>query len=108
TLFSWPDLAPPPAPEAPAPPAPAPRASAPLRASRAVPSESGSRPWTTASFALGAGAAVVGLGAGIVAWSAKSDLDDACDAGGGCPASEESTLSRFETSATVANVSLAI
>jgi hypothetical protein len=109
STFTWPTFEPPresapPAPET----QPPPRPSITLAPPRPGPPERPLRPWAIGSLALGGTALALGTGAGLMALSAKGDLDHACSSDGDCPEAQSDTVSRFETSATVANIAFAV
>jgi tetratricopeptide (TPR) repeat protein len=94
---------------APAPAAPGPRAALQGEAERhqldaEPPSRPNLRPWAIGSFVLGGAAAVAGVASGLIAMSAKDDLDAACQENGGCPEDMADTIDRFELNSTIANV----
>jgi hypothetical protein len=98
------------------PPSPAPSTSAlppvppqPASASELDPGDvaSWSRPVGVGSLVLAGGAALVGIGAGLVALDTQRALDERCASDGACPASQADRIERFETSTTVANVGFA-
>ena len=62
------------------------------------------RPLGVGSLVLAGGAALVGIGAGLVAFDTRRALDERCASDGACPASQADRIARFETSTTVSNV----
>jgi tetratricopeptide (TPR) repeat protein len=94
---------------APAPAAPGPRVSTPAESQRlelgsVPPSRPNLRPWAIGSFVLGGASLVAGVASGLIAMSAKDDLDAACQENGGCPEDMADTIDRFELNSTIANV----
>jgi hypothetical protein len=88
--------------------APLPPPASPKPASEPQPPRDDSPTWTrplgVGSLVLAGGAALVGVGASLVAIDTKRALDERCTSDGECPASQTDRIERFETSTTVANV----
>jgi hypothetical protein len=59
------------------------------------------------SLAAGGSAALVGLGAGLLAAATKRDLDAACTSEGSCPPDQADRIDQFHAQATVATVAFA-
>ena len=67
-------------------------------------SSSWTRPLGVGSLVLAGGAALVGIGAGMVAFDTRRELDERCTSDGVCPESQADRIERFETATTVSNV----
>jgi hypothetical protein len=92
-----------------APARPSGQSQVPLGATHAGRSE-GARPLRTfgiAALGAGGGAALVGLGAGLLAAGTKRDLDESCTSEGACPPDQADVIDQFHTQAGVATVTLA-
>jgi hypothetical protein len=99
-----PEASPPPKPPSPAPPSPA------LPPPRRVVKASGPSTQATIGYlALGVGGVALAAGGvtGVLAWNARSTLDDSCNDKDRCPTSEQSTLDsyrRFGAVSTIASI----
>ncbi|HEX6274793.1 MAG TPA: hypothetical protein VFZ53_17245 [Polyangiaceae bacterium] len=80
----------------------------PAKPSSVAERDQGSSSWArtvgVGSLALAGGAALVGVGASLVAIDTQRALDEHCTRDGECPASQADRIERFESSTTVANV----